>query len=299
MNNRMKVILSLGAVAIAATYALTRTGDSENALDDAYERKLAELRAKQKAPAPESRDKDYKAINASTTQEEEESAQKQDILSSPQLAEHIKHHVDSTLHSLNQIIPLAKSEQSAMPDDNQSRMAYLDTMPIGVIEATQRDEAKNSARKDAGRQDPFSPLASTGVFPKAKSKASAQSDELPKPDIGSGPDGLPPPPPQSLPPELTPPPEASPAPGISSEELPPPPDKPLLMRMLRLNGIVGDRAILTFKDRSYQRQNGFKRYITLAEGQRFDNMRLVHIDGESAVLEEDGEETTIQLAPIR
>jgi len=299
ITNRLKVILAVGGIAIAGTYALTQTGDNDSAPDSAYQQQLEQIRNKNKAQTDSKRSETYNNLNA----EKEKTVSDPSFLSAPQLTEHIKHHVNSTLQSLKQILPAGQEPAPPEANDTQSRISYLQSMPVGLIEATHKADAVAMARLDAGREDPFASLSTPKAFPRAKEIASKLPEKLPKPDLGSGPEGLPPPPPgaSELPPGMTPPSlEATNLPpGISSDELPPPPEKPLLMRMLRLNGIVGDRAILTFKDRRYQRNNGYQKYITLAEGQSFDNMRVVDVETDKAVLEEDGEQTTVHLAPIR
>jgi len=118
--------------------------------------------------------------------------------------------------------------------------------------------------------------------------------------MGSGPDELPLPPLSSNMPSLAtdvaPPP---PLPGISLEELPPPPDRPLLSKRLKLNAIVGDHVILAFKDRRFQKKNRYKQYITLSQGQEFDTVTLIDIGKDRAVLEEHGKQITMELDPIR
>lgn len=293
MTNRLKVILVVGVVAIAMAYLLTKTTtDGPVAEDSSYEQQLAKLREKQKEIASKKQDSGYSALNATT-----ENA----------LARHtnaIAENVNSTLQSFQKLMPSAAEKPVNEVVEPQERMSYLKTMPVNVIEATRKPEAAIVARQEAGRADPFARLGPAKAFPRSRSSETSgtAAGKRPAATLGHGPEGLPPPPPGlSMPPP--PPPEMTaempPPAGISVDELPPPPEKPLLMRKLKLNGIVGDRVILAFKDRNYQEQNGYRRFITLAEGQVFDNVRVVDVTADRAVLEEDGEQTTVRLAPIR
>lgn len=180
-----------------------------------------------------------------------------------------------------------------------------------VIDATDKMAALMQARALAGRRDPFAPITARKPFPRArktdandiassttasqgKETKSAKSlldenTDLPAPPTGdseiaaAAPDTVP---------------ESLPA-GITSDELPPPPDKPLLVQKLKLNGIVGNRAILAFKDKGYSRENGWRPYVTLGPGDRFDSVKLIAINDESVVLEEEGQQQTLVLGPIR
>jgi hypothetical protein len=303
MTNRLKVIIVVGIVAIATTYLLTKT--PEQAVDDssAYEKQLAELRAKQKPVEEQSRTSSYSTLNNDSSAAPTVQDTKPVASGAAAFSEKLGEHMNSTIDTIKNLMPSDSMKRSVEQSAPQERIAYLQSMPVSVIGATPREVATGNARKDAGRADPFGEIAPPHSFPRERHGVLANSlnnNVKGSKILGQGPDGLPPPS-ADLPPP--PPPEATaelnPPPGITSDELPPPPEKPLLMRKLRLNGIVGDHVILAFNDRSFQRRNGYRRYITLAQGQIFDNVKLVDVDRDKAVLEEDGEQRTVRLEPIR
>lgn len=87
--------------------------------------------------------------------------------------------------------------------------------------------------------------------------------------------------------------------GIAVDELPLPPEKPLLIPRLKLNAILGDHVVITFKDNQFRKSHGFKKYITLAPGQEFDSIKLIDVSNNSATLEENGEQKTVTMDPIK
>jgi hypothetical protein len=302
MTNRLKFILVFGFIAIALTYVLTRTpGEVTSDVDAQQEQQLAMIREKQRAKLAAARDSLAGTTESSGASTNASALNANPLSSAPALTENIKQHVTSTIEQFKNLMPSA-SKPPSEPVDTQTRISYLQTMPVSVIEATRRQDAANLARQEAGRENPFAELAPANPFPRRRAGsqiAAAAAGKLPNTALGSGPEGLPlgsdlPPPP---PPEVTA--ELNPPPGISSDELPPPPEKPLLMRKLKLNGIVGDRVILAFKDRHYQQAHGYKRFITLAQGQVFDDVKVVDVEQDKAVLEEDGQQTIVRLDPIR
>ncbi|MBX9667928.1 MAG: hypothetical protein K2X93_09935 [Candidatus Obscuribacterales bacterium] len=288
MNGRMRFILMVGGIAIVLTAIGTygpmlfrKGGDDE---ETAQANRLAALRAKQ-------------AQVKSTPI---------DLPNEPQSAQYS---IQDRLQSLGQP-PVNSINSDSQPTNDQSRLQYLSSLPVGVIEATRKQEAVDRARLDAGRANPFDAVEGALPFPKSEGAPNSAEGLLSAggkipapPGMGSGPHGLPPPPPGvdsqvigDLPP---PPPPTDGGTGITFDELPPPPEKPLLMRKLKLNAIVGDRVILTFKDRSYPAKHGMKRFITLTEGQEFDTVTLVSINRDKAVLEEDGKKQIVHLDPIK
>lgn len=169
-----------------------------------------------------------------------------------------------------------------------------------VIKATSRDMAQLLAKADSGRADPMSPISSSRPFPRANKQATDPDLLPPPPDsekFDTGSDLVPPPPSFSqadLPPE---------PPGIMdsipSQDLPPPPADQSLIKMLSLNAILGNQVILSLSDRSYRKQHGFKEYITLAKGESFDGVKLISINGETAIIEEEGRTQSLCLPSIR
>ena len=112
-------------------------------------------------------------------------------------------------------------------------------------------------------------------------------------------DLLPPPPPTIAGSDLPPPPPSFDAGGIASSDLPPPPEDQSLLRMLSLNAIIGKQAVLSLNDRTYRKMHGFKRFITLGPGETFDSVTLVALDQDQAIIEEDGQRSTLVLPSVR
>jgi hypothetical protein len=293
MSSRLKVIMLVGLVAIAATFLATKLSEvqpTESAEETAYQQQLAAIRKKQQDNAKQS--------SSNNDQSQQNSASSQ-----------VSQHIQNTLQSLQHMMPSGSGSTPPVAnyDANAQRLQYLQTMPITVIESTRKPDAMAMARQDAGRIDPFGELPAGQQFPKLKpiprppiSSVKVDGKKVAS-DILSGPEGLPPPPPSSsdlasLATDVAPPP---PPPGITLDELPPPPEKPMLSKHLKLNAILGDQIILAFKDRHYQKQNHFKQYITLSQGQEFDSVTLVDIGKDQATLEEHGRQITMQLDPIR
>lgn len=326
MSNRLKIILIVGIVAIALTYFGTYMQDHSAAdADKAYQQQLDELRKKQEEKLKRSKaETDPSSISqtasstvettaalpnsASTTMAtksvtESPFAANSDYKNSSTPSAQVTQHIKDTLASLQHMMPGANPKLPvANYDSNAQRLQYLQTMPIAVIESTGKQDAQMMARQNAGRLDPFAELPASQPFPKSKVRSLSLEKVAGKKsatDFGTGPDGLPPPPSASASAslaDLAPPP---PPPGIELDELPPPPDKPMLSKSLKLNAIVGDHIILAFKDRHFQKKNHFKQYITLAQGQEFDTMTLVAIGKDQATIEENGRQITMELDPIR
>lgn len=304
MTNRLKLIILVGVGLIAATYVMTRTPDDSASADAAYQQNLEEIRQKRAVKLAQSKKAESASSPLAQSRAYSEQAQTQKQVSLP---EHVSQSFQNVLQSLSKIVPSDSSSQPPVIDEKATRLQYLQTIPIGMIEATHRPEAVAMARQDAGRIDPFAPLVQSHPFPKPRKGSSSRSDDdlerlagakLPGPHMGSGPEGLPPPPPGEMASadDLSLPPDPS---GIEHHEFPSPPPRQFLSEHLKLNAIVGDRVILAFKDKEFRRQNGFKKYITLAEGQDFDTITLVDVEKDKAVLEENGEQRVIQLDPIR
>ncbi len=314
MTNSLKLILLFGLFAIPATYFAVNQPESPPD-DSAYQQQLAELRKKQEAAKQKNAESpsgtgtqtpDFAGSPTETSTNNKVAINPSVIATQPPVASptssQVTQHIKNTLSSLQSMMPGAKLPV-ANYDSNAQRMQYLQTMPVAVIESTGKQDAQVMARQDAGRPDPFAALPSSQPFPKAKNKPMTLEKVAGKKsetEFGTGPDGLPPPPPGSTSPsltaDLTPPP---PPPGIELDELPPPPEKPMLSKNLKLNAILGDHIILAFKDRNYQKKNHFKQYITLAQGQEFDTVTLVDIGKDEATIEEHGRQITMHLDPIR
>lgn len=215
---------------------------------------------------------------------------------------------DGLKNALSQALSIPGGPNSgaqATPDHPEDE-SYV-PMPA-VIDASDKTTVLMQARALAGRRDPFKPISARKPFPRVRKGAddlasSAATDEKgpksAKSLLDENSDALPPPPDEDS--KVADAPDAIPSQpaGITSDELPPPPDKPLLAEKLKLNGIVGNRAILAFRDKSFRRENGWRPYVTLGPGERFDSVKLVAINDESVVLEEEGQQSTLVLPPIR
>lgn len=316
-----------GLVAIAATWFFfnpPNNSSQESAQEDTYQQQLAALRKKQEAAkaAKLAKDKSTPPVETSqiasssgslprSTAQSKESVGSVPPSPSAPLANsapwespsnQVSKHIQNTMQSLQNMMPSASRPPVANFDSNAQRLQYLQTMPLGIIESTKKQDASFMARQDAGRVDPFGELPAFKPFPKQKAIAEAQvkADKKKKQsDFLNGPEGLPPPPTSASLPDLAPPP---PPPGITTDELwdqMQPPDKPMLSEHLKLNAILGDQVILAFKDRRFQKKNHFQQYITLSQGQVFDTVTLIDIGKDQAVINEHGRQITMQLDPIR
>jgi hypothetical protein len=317
LTKRLWFIIAFGVIAIPLAYYVNNppqdTASSETA---AYEKQLEAIKEKQRTNTANADKTETSSSQSSQTATFNTDAaaglnsttpNTNSVSTTTVPTQTTTPNFQSTLQHLQRMMPSAKLPV-ANYDSNNQRLQYLQTMPVTIIEATSKQDALILARQDAGRPDPFGPLSNSQPFPKQKSNSKSSSlEKLAGTKVGSGaetgPEGLPPPPTAdaspSLAASLTPPPPPLPTPGISLEELPPPPDRPLLSKRLKLNAILGDHVILAFKDRRFQKQNHFKQYITLSQGQEFDTVTLVDIGKDKAVLEEHGRQITMELDPIR
>ena len=282
--------LGLAVVACAVlSYSYFAKNDS-GTQDAAYEETLAALRSKQKKAAFKSVDKTPK-----------------DTLGNiQQLAQGLPGQFQN---ALNMLQPGKPTE----PDPNGQAVYSDSANPLSVpdvIEPTPKTVAQLEARNSVGKIDPFAAPSGLKPFPRPKSEPPEAKiadgklppppnlSDLPKDSLPPPPDTggrLPPPPGESdLPPEAMSASAASPAiPALAQEELPPPPDRPSVLDRFKLSGIVGDRAILRFR-----REDSKVKYVTLAEGEAFNNVHLIEIKDDSVVLEEDGTRKDVEIPHI-
>lgn len=85
----------------------------------------------------------------------------------------------------------------------------------------------------------------------------------------------------------------------TDNELPEPPEKPLISEKMRLVGVLADKAFFTFTDLGMRRANKFPSTVVLANGEQFESVHLISVAPNSVVLEEDGERVTKDLERIR
>lgn len=173
----------------------------------------------------------------------------------------------------------------------------------GGISATDRGAARLLSRSVSGREDPMNAISSFKPFPRGLASGDSSNPDTmdipPPPNTGGMSDLLPPPPPSLAESDLPPPPPSFDAGGLASSDLPPPPEDQSLLRMLSLNAIIGNQAVLSLNDRTYRKTHGLKRFITLGPGESFDSVTLVALDRDQAIIEEDGQRSTLVLPSVR
>ena len=173
--------------------------------------------------------------------------------------------------------------------------------------AIKRKEAQILAGSVETRKDPFEPLGEIISIHakqnerlnkgKKNSKNAREVDLPPPPDSEVNTSLLPPPPPLSSGGESGLPPE--PGQYITTGELPNPPEKQELSNKLKLSAVLGDKIVLALTDRSYARSNNLNSYVTLGRGDKFESVKVVDIDSEMAVIEENGKTRELKLPAIR
>lgn len=195
--------------------------------------------------------------------------------------------------------------------------------PGGKYGSTKREEAISAAKQVAGRQDPmaggferpqypspWSLIASAGgrttVDDERDEQEKANKERLKNKTAGGS--FVPPPPPlkeRAVPP---PPPASSAgaiaeAPSLPIDNLPMPPDKPLVSPGLRLSAIVGNKAMLAVPLK-LRMQNKWPAVICLGPGEKFEDpsngsFSVVSVDRDSVTMEEEQERSVKSLPPIR
>lgn len=194
----------------------------------------------------------------------------------------------------------AGAKKNAGLEAKQMRTAPDPDVPIS---ATPRSVARMEAGGRAGRKDPFQPIQGYKPFPRPAKLGGIK----PGPDITGPPeiareDLLPPPPPglpapgnmNDIPPEVS-----SPYGGVlTMQELPLPPEKPSVADKMKLLAVVGDRAILGFKNDRLRLANKWPKTVTLGPGESFESVRMIQVKGDTVLLDEDGERSIKDLGPI-
>ena len=162
------------------------------------------------------------------------------------------------------------------------------------IAATERDHARVLAGEDKGRIDPFDPITDVISIQKKLQKDTEVEEKVDLPPPPETETGLLPPPPAMQGDDLPP------GPGdLSTSELPPPPESREMNQVLSLNAILGDKVVLAFNDRSYARAHNYDRYITLGLGQKIGPLKVVDINTDMIVVEENGAVHEMKLPYIR
>jgi len=189
------------------------------------------------------------------------------------------------------------------------------TTVVTKYPATKRPEAISAARQVAGREDPTVATFEKAQYPSPWSKAgaaglghkegdsqTASADDTTK---------VPPPPPKTEkePPAPPPPPStgggpaSASAPEIPIDNLPAPPDKPMVTPSLKLTAILGNKAILSVP-MQLRTQNKWPAVICLGAGERFEDptngsFSVVSVDQDSVTIEEEQERSVKSLPQIK
>lgn len=214
--------------------------------------------------------------------------------------------------SRTQTTLLAKAPQTQVPQANQETTSSTTTSDN---QATPIDSARQKARASAGKPDPFAPIEGTLPFPRGSAltnsaptaktsttKKVAPLELVPPPPSGAGVSsndfsGMPGPHNGFAPP---PPPGQSSYPtGLSISDMPLPPEKPGVAKLLKLTAVIGDKAIFQAKDLYTKRMQKWPGQITLAPGDNFGTLKLISTKPESALVEEHGETIEMELPPVR
>ncbi len=191
--------------------------------------------------------------------------------------------------------------------------------PAGKYPSTKRDEAASTAHQIAGRQDPMQGAFEKVPYPAPWSRAgsgggrTSQDDEQDADREKNKLEGkdkladkvLPPPPPptKSERPVPPPPPSVVEAPSLPIDNLPQPPDKPLVSPSLKLTGILGNKAVLTVP-LLLRTQNKWPSVICLGPGEKFEDptngsFSVVSVDQDSVTIDEEGERSVKSLPQIK
>jgi len=156
------------------------------------------------------------------------------------------------------------------------------------IAATARTDAETTARKNAGRKDPF--LGITGFKPYPTRNASLDEEGAPIKLTKSKQLLVPPPPPVV---------HTYATPSIPSAEIPEPPSRPMLSHKVKLVAILADRAVLKITDGRLRQDNKWPQTVTLGSGDKFESLEVVRVAPDSVTIEEDGERSVKTLERIR
>ncbi len=180
--------------------------------------------------------------------------------------------------------------------------------------ATRREEAVSVAKQVAGREDPMQAEYESNSYPAPWTKLAmaggrTTSDDQEKDKKGEQSKIVPPPPPpSSREAPVPPPPPVSPqnmigADSLPIDNLPLPPDKPLVSPNLKLVAIVGNRAMLSVP-MQMRTQNKWPAIISLAPGERFEDpvkgsFSVVSVEPDNVTIEEESERSVKTLPQIK
>ena len=171
--------------------------------------------------------------------------------------------------------------------------------------ATTADKAASESKLHVGRVDPTQPITAYLPFPRGKKATTELASLVPPPPssddepaakgkhgngvVGKIKEKLVPPPPPVEAANL-----GGGSSGISIEELPVPPSKPIIGNQMKIIAVMDDKAVVSFPS-SLRSKNKWPKYMTLSSGQQFESITLVNISKDGVTIEEDGERS---LKPI-
>lgn len=276
----MIVIISVGAVLIAATYLLTKPPEAA-------------------APPAPVQSNAVKVTDATV-----------DAADSPDASQDTSTAATSTVPTSavpTSTVPTttapASTAESASTPSTASPMEPLAQQTIAapqIILSTHREDAKLLARATTA-SDPFTTVLSYKPFPSSEAKSSSK-DPLTSSSVATK--GMPPhkngvanhhriPPP---PPGFAVPPPPS---RIDMTQLPNPPAPPTVADKLKVVGIVGDKAIISVTDPSVRHEFKWSKMMTVGSGDMLGPVTVVAVKSDSVMFEEDGARTEKELAPVR
>lgn len=157
------------------------------------------------------------------------------------------------------------------------------------IAATNRVDAESTARKNAGRHDPFLGITGFKAYPTRNASLDEEEAKLDKPTKSK--QILVPPPPPVV--------QTYAPPSIPSAEMPEPPSRPMLSHKVKLVAVLADRAILKITDKRLRQDNKWPQTVTLGSGDKFESLEVVRVAPDSVTIEEDGERSVKTLERMR
>lgn len=183
--------------------------------------------------------------------------------------------------------PAVAAPDPADLNNKQPLTAQPSTEPI---KPTPRLEAAIAARLSVGRNDPYEGIVGLKPFPSRQAvMVSSQPPAKLKPDM------VPPPPPVL----------AAPPPAVLSTKPEPNPEvpsaaqKPSISESLKLVAVIGDRAMLAFRDPAIAAQNHWPPTLSLGVNEHFGDLNVIQVTPDSVVLDEDGSRCVKNIQSIK
>lgn len=260
---RLITIILIGLVCIAATYFYTSSSQGQQQSPNSLP--VQTNRSNSSQIRPKLSEKVEPALNANQVRKEKPESQ-------------------------------ANQSQSVGPGkEAQTEALKSDSTPL--------ETARAQARSSLSKNDPFAPLTDLRPFPGSyapdmpPSQASTPGSPLAsKTKPGKKESDMVPPPPPTMGSAISP--NEMPS-GLSFGDLPMPPERQGLATKITLVGIVGNQCIFNVNDPTARRQHHWPKTFSLTQGESFDQMRLLEVNLDSAVVEEGGERITKSLPAVR